>query len=365
MSEHLQSEKLFRDLIDRVDLMAFCLDQQKCVTFCNEYLLNLTGYKREEVLGTNWFEKFCPDDVRDELTARCAQYVSNGCMPRRLITEIQTITGERRQINCYVTILYDESGEFAGTASIAEDVSDRLFMERDLMASQKKLSELSTALCLAEERERRRLATELHDHISQNMAFAKMKLGSLAKSDLNEIQSVLVKSVSESLDEAIKLSRSLVMQLSPPVLYEVGFEAAVATLCEQIGSEHKLNINVVDDGETKLLVETVKVTLFQLVREVLVNVVKHAKAKRIEIGITREDGMICIRLWDDGVGFDPAKLDLAAEQSGFGLFNVRHRIELLGGTFALASKPGCGTEVVLRAPLQCAANEKQPSRKEQ
>jgi PAS domain S-box-containing protein len=360
MGEHQTPEKLFRSLLEGVDLLAFCLDREKRVTFCNDYLLSLTGYGREEVIGKDWFETFCPADVRDDLASRCAQYVEQGHLPRKVLTEIMTASGERRQINCYGTLLYDESGQCVGTASIAEDVTDRLFMQRDLMASQKKLSELSAELSLAEQRERRRLATELHDHISQNMAFAKMKLGALAKSGLSEVQSALLRSVSESMDEAIKMSRSLIMQLSPPVLYEVGFEAAVATFCEQFGAEHAVEIDLQDDGRQKPLAEPVKVTLFQLVRELLINVAKHARAKRVKIIIVREDGMIRIAVRDDGVGFDMTALNLAAEKSGFGLFNVRQRIELLGGDFTMYSEPGGGTEVVFRAPL-APANERETS----
>jgi signal transduction histidine kinase len=207
---------------------------------------------------------------------------------------------------------------------------------------------------------RRRIASELHDHISQDLAISKMKLESLAdpaKSDLNASLKEVIGLIAHTID----VSRSLTFEMSPPVLYELGFEAAIGWLVNQTRKRFGLNAEFTDDGKPKPLDTDVRVTLFHAVRELLINVVKHAKARMVKVSASQVRGHVQITVEDDGIGFDASrktggghvshKAGSSDYTSGFGLFNIRERLSHIGGKVNIRSKPGKGTRVTLIAPL--------------
>jgi signal transduction histidine kinase len=140
--------------------------------------------------------------------------------------------------------------------------------------------------------------------------------------------------------------------MSPPVLYELGFEAAVGWLAKQTRQRFGLDVEFSDDGKAKSLDIDVRVLLFQAVRELLVNVVKHARAGRAKVSVHRGRGRILVSVEDDGVGFDVSSIGVRDySKGGFGLFNIRERLTHIGGGMEISSKPGRGTRVTLTAPI--------------
>jgi signal transduction histidine kinase len=125
-----------------------------------------------------------------------------------------------------------------------------------------------------------------------------------------------------------------------------------ARLTEQIEQKHGIDTEFTDDGQAKPLEKDIQALLFRSVRELLVNVVKHSKAKRVEVSIYREEDQILIRLEDDGIGFAPDKVVICKDTGGFGLFSIRERLSQMGGSLEIDSRPGQGCRSVLRAPLQ-------------
>ena len=161
---------------------------------------------------------------------------------------------------------------------------------------------------------------------------------------LDEIQSML--------DQIIADTRSLIFEISPPVLYELGFVPAVEWLTEQIRERHGLKITVEDDRLSKVMDEHVRVLLFQAVRELLVNVIKHARAGSASVAIQREGDWIRVTVSDDGIGFDPAAVRSSmGGQGGFGLFNIQERLASIGGNLEIVKSGAKGTQIALRAPL--------------
>jgi signal transduction histidine kinase len=234
--------------------------------------------------------------------------------------------------------------------------------EDQLLDSQKQLRHLAAELGLAEERERRRLASALHDRVGHSLAIAKLKLrtaqalcpGSSPARPLEELREIL--------DDAIRDTRSLTFDLSPPILYELGFESAVEWLAEQLDQDHQIQVTVEDDGQVKPLDEDLRVFLFRAVRELLVNVVKHAKASTAVVRLCRDDQNIEITVQDDGVGFAAeAPGSLRRHVGGFGLFNIREQLDLRRGSLEIQSEPGKGTRVVLTAPLKSAVGTTSPT----
>ncbi|MHC4719961.1 MAG: sensor histidine kinase, partial [Planctomycetota bacterium] len=160
--------------------------------------------------------------------------------------------------------------------------------------------------------------------------------------------------VCNSLSQAIGGTRSLTFELSSPVLYELGFEkAVVGWLRRQIEKKHGIATEFEDDGQDKPLDEDVRVLLFRNVRELLINVVKHAQAQKVKVTIAKVDEKIYVTVEDDGVGFDAEKTAaMVGETGGFGLFSIRERMEQLGGRLKIASEPGHGSRMTIIAPLR-------------
>jgi signal transduction histidine kinase len=230
--------------------------------------------------------------------------------------------------------------------------------ERENVAYQNRLRFMGAEILLIEERERRQLATTLHDQIGQVLALAKIKLGALQAADSAEERRQLADEIRELLAQAITSSRTLTFELSPPILYELGFESAVQALCERFQQKHGLRIEFVTDRTPKTLPDDMRIILFRAVRELLVNIVKHAQAGSVQVSCQRINNQIILVVADDGIGFEPAAtVTPSSGSSGFGLFSNRERLHHLGGEMTIESSPGRGTRVILAAQLQESSTE--------
>ena len=202
-------------------------------------------------------------------------------------------------------------------------------------------------MTLAEERERRRLAMELHDRISQVLVISKIKLEAFRKSGHGRKLDKVLEEVCDSIGQTIQDTRTLTFDLSSPVLHELGFETAVSEwLTDRIQKKHGITVEFEDDREPKPLDDDVRILLFRDVRELLTNVVKHAGAHKVKVSIKKLGDQICVMVEDDGVGFDPAEvISMAAKKGGFGLFSIQERLENLGGHLQIDSAPGQGVRL--------------------
>lgn len=208
---------------------------------------------------------------------------------------------------------------------------------------------VSAELVLAEERERRRIAQELHDGPAQRLVLSKMNLGRLraavdpkAHAELDELV--------VGIDTTLKELRTLMVQLSPPALYELGLGPAVEWLAETILGRHAIEYRVDTAESYAHLDEETLVFLFRAIREVLINIVKHAHATKASIALNTHHGDIVIEVRDDGVGIGAARSPGHRPEDGnFGLFALRDRIDSLGGQFSLES--GAGTRITLQVPM--------------
>ncbi|PCC67168.1 PAS domain S-box-containing protein [Nannocystis exedens] len=212
------------------------------------------------------------------------------------------------------------------------------------------LRDLSAALFRVEENERRELATLLHDVLGQQLVAARLQLGALKPTgrDADVVRDVLA-----LLDDAQQEVRSVTFQLRPPILQDLGLVPGLRWLARETSNQFKLPIAVIAEDTLPRLAGDPEYLLFRCVRELLLNVVKHAEATavRVEVGGDEED-ILVIRVSDDGKGFDPARVAADRQVSrSFGLLSVRERILGLGGHVRIDSTPGCGTRVELHVPL--------------
>jgi signal transduction histidine kinase len=238
--------------------------------------------------------------------------------------------------------------------------AERIRAEKRARQYQAHLKSLASELSLAEERERHQIATALHDKISQSLVISKIKLEALRKSGFGLDLDKAIEDICNSLGRVIQDTRTLTFDLSNPVLYELGFETAVAEwLTNEIQAKYSISTEFEDDGQDKPLNDNIRVFLFRDVRELLINVVKHAHAKNLKVSIKKMGNAISVSVQDDGVGFDPAEVTARAAKKGeFGLFSIREHLEQSGGCLEIESAPGQGCKVTMTAPLKTDGDKK-------
>ena len=244
------------------------------------------------------------------------------------------------------------------------EINERKRAEGQVAAYQEDLRYLASQLSLAEERERRRLAANLHDRIGHTLALANIKLGELQKSaptiDPNSLGTEIDK-VTKLMGQAIRETQSLTFKISPPILYELGLEAALEWLTEQLQEEYGIAASFASDHEPTPLDDDVRILLFQAVNELLVNAVKHAQARNLKVSMQRAGGALKVEVADDGVGFQVPESRVPQQaQGGFGLFSIRERLRPCGGLLEVHSTPGAGARVTLTVPLKADPPAEKP-----
>ena len=225
-------------------------------------------------------------------------------------------------------------------------------LEERVLERTAQLRRLALELTHVEQRERKRLAGILHDHLQQLLVGARMGVQLLQRQvgDKNVGQSV--ENVSNLLNESIKVSKSLTVELSPPILHEAGLAAAVNWLGRWMSENHGLTVEVDAKTEIEADKEGVCILLFESIRELLFNVVKHTQVKAAKVSIAEtEAGEVRIVVADRGAGFDPERIGGEGAAARFGLFSIRERLGLVGGHADIDSAPGLGTRVTLVAPM--------------
>jgi len=212
------------------------------------------------------------------------------------------------------------------------------------------LQSLASQISFVEERERRKIATDLHDRIGHGLAACRMLLTTIQKNTQDRETAAQLDKSRELLGQTIEDTRSLTFEISPPILYSIGLEAALEWLVEQFAKQYDISFSFHDDKQPKPMGEDVRGILFRAVRELLFNVVKHANAKNARVSITHNDGNVRIDVEDDGIGFDEA-VTAPGTLNRYGLLNIRERLEYLGGTFVHHPVSGHGTHITLTLPL--------------
>jgi two-component system CheB/CheR fusion protein len=253
--------------------------------------------------------------------------------------------------------------------SLQEEVEQRQQAEEEfrraneqLNARAAQLRALAGELTMAEQRERKRMAQILHDHLQQQLASAKLQVSCLDELD-GEALTLAATQIEEILGESIRLSRSLTAELSPPILHEAGLAAGLEWLARWMADKHGLKVELGVEKGLPEVAEDVKILLFESTRELLFNAAKHARVGVVQVVLRQIDGKaLQVAVSDNGPGFDPANMKAPGESGvGFGLLSIRERLGLIGGRLEIDSAPGNGSRFVLTAPLLQARDAAEPS----
>jgi PAS domain S-box-containing protein len=357
ISRDKYEEVRFRSIFDATNVGMALVDLEGRPLEANRALQEMLGYSDEELRLMTTIKLTHPDDVHEEKAIY--KRFSEG--------EIESAKAEKRYChkdgsiiwgNVTGALLRTPEGEPQFIISTIENITQRKNAEKELFAYQEQIRSLASQLTLAEERERRHISLYLHDHVAQGLSFCKMKLGTLQKSPPSSGFAESLDEILKLIEEAVQDIRLVILELSPPVLYELGLEAALEWLADQMEERYNLMTKIQQDGQPKPLDSDLRSVLFHAVRESLINVAKHAHTLKARVSIRREGNNICIKVEDQGIGFNVS--DVRYESYGnnrFGLFNIKERLGYFGGKFAIESEPGIGTRITLIAPLKAVEEE--------
>jgi signal transduction histidine kinase len=280
-------------------------------------------------------------------------------LQRRIAEPILTLAASARNVSTggdySLRVAPPESGDeiaalFHGFNAMLEQIEQRAAALRDANA---RLQQLAREICLVEEREKKRLAGELHDSPMQKLALAQLQIASAARNRDAESEQVLATGV-DLLRDALQELRTLQFELSPPVLYQEGLGAALRWLAGQTERRFGLELPFVETGVTAPVGQDLAVVLFHCARELVYNLVKHSGASRGRLELHHEGNALRIAVSDEGRGFAADRNGPREDgQGGYGLYSVRERLALWGGDLSLDSD-GSGTRATVRVPLASA-----------
>lgn len=346
----LESETRFKGIFQEAALGICLLNPDGRFLECNQAFQEMTGYNLEKLRSMNFSEL-----EQNYQAENCTSFEdllkrehSNNKIEKRIIRK-EVADGWYCQAFSFIR---NRTGDLKFIIGMMEDITRRRQAEFQIHEYQRKLQSLANELSMTEERERRSLAGVLHDHIGQILALAKRKV--LDLSELVRYPSLpLVEDIRSLIEQSINYTRSLIFELSPPTLYEVGLEATLEWLGENMFTQHGLQVEVQNDGLPKPLNNEARVILFRSVRELLFNITKHADTMFARVSIWRADQRIHILVEDNGKGFHPPQNDAPdGIIKGFGLFSINERLTYLGGSMKIDSQPGRGARVLLEMPLE-------------
>jgi len=356
-----ESEERFRAIFEQANAGIAQTDLRGRFIRVNDQFCATLGYTRVELLQMRMHDITHPED----LPLNSVQFIAlaGGGADFKIEKRYLRKDGSIMWVNNSVTGIRDADGTVQSLVAICTDVTERKRAEderrklaEDLLQSQTKLRALVEELSRAEERERRRLATELHDYLAQTLALCRITLGRAAKLEVSDAVNRLLAEAQQCVDSSMDYTRTMMAQLSPQVLYDFGLPAALTWLGEKM-QPHGLKVAVTGEPAEFQLDEDHAVLAFQCARELLWNVVKHAQASEATISYQGRESGLTVRVADNGKGFDPASVAQHGDgASKFGLFSVRERLQLQGGRLDVDSAPGRGTEAAIWLPTAVANN---------
>lgn len=281
------------------------------------------------------------------VAAQCASMIETV----RLQDSLREREEELRRVNMMLEQRVKERTKELNRSVVAlrDEVEKRAEIELELRGRSEQLRTIAAELTTAEQRERQRLAQVLHDGLQQILAGAKLRL-KIAGQSKPEAFEMMLAEVDNLLDEAIETSRSLTIELCPPILRKSGLVAALDWLTRWMQNRHKLNVELSVCEEVRLS-EDMKILVFQSVREMLFNVIKHAAVRSARVEMTREGDHLQVRVIDEGCGFDAEAVQSKDGSGGFGLFTIRERLNLQGGQLLVESQPMRGSIFTILAPI--------------
>ncbi len=396
-----ESEARFRTLADNIPQLAWMADQSGHIFWLNQRWVEYTGTGLAEMEGSGW--RKLPHPAHAERVIKRLERCFETGETWEDTFPLLASDGTYRWFLCRATPILDVDGSVLRWFGTSTDVTEHLETQEALRQTNERLEErvrertaeltktvdelqqeilqrleaeqrlqaayeqlnvragqlraLTAQLAVTEQKERRRLAKVLHDHLQQLLVGAKLRIALLGRTGDAQIQTA-ASEIEDLLTESIRASRSLTAELSPPILHEQGLQAGLEWLTGWMRETHGLTVTLKKPDTFPRLSPEITLLVFEAVRELLFNVVKHAGVQSATVTVREVDGnLLEVAVSDRGPGFEPARKKAASETGGgFGLFSIRERMNLIDGNAVISTSAGKGTLVLLTIPLSQTAD---------
>jgi PAS domain S-box-containing protein len=342
-----ESERHFRTMADTAPVLIWRAGTDKGCDFVNVPWLDFRGRTFEQEEGNGWMDGVHPDDFATVLHTYVTAFESRE--PFRMEYRVRRADGEYRWVLDMGVPRYDDTGRFTGYIGSAIDITDRKQIEEQNQ-------DLAGRLITAQEEERARIARDLHDDVSQQLAGVAILVSRLRRKvdGLGSEQDIdaMVTSLEERASALVQSVRNISHELHPSALQHASLVATLRRHCFDVQEHHHLKVIFSAADQLDSLSPKVALCLFRVVQEALTNVVRHAHAAtiRVELGVTKQG--IELHIEDDGIGFVVNE----RIRSGLGLRSIDERVRLNRGHVRVESQPGRGTRLLVTIP-QTAAEE--------
>ena len=335
-----ESEQRFRVMADTTPSLVWMCDAAGKIIYLNERRLEFTGPDSSAGYGDNWTEYVHPDDLGHVRTSLARALTRREAFSKEY--RLRRRDGVYRCMFDVASPRFNGDGAFAGFIGSAIDVTDQKL-------AQEALEKVSGRLIEAQERERRRIARDLHDDICQRLALLSMALEQANRGQNESAGSPKprLEEIRKTCSEIASDVQSLSHELHSSKLDYLGVAASIRGFCKEFANQHELTIEFKEENVPKQLPRDVSLCLFRVTQEALHNAAKYSGTDQFWVKLRTLGNYIRLEVWDSGTGFD---VDKATMTSGLGLVSMQERVHLVQGELTVDSKPGSGTRIIANIP---------------
>lgn len=332
-------------LYQQIPAMAVVLDERGIILAMSRECAIQFSSHATRMIGRSILSLAHHDD-RSTVASALAEALQN--RDRIAHCEFRVWRGEKPSLDLHASVRAANRGEGPTVLhAVCSDITDRISLEQLLQRRSSELSDLASELLVAQDRERRRIAADMHDTVGHNLALAKFSIDGLNRDQLDPDTGATFDRVRALLQDTIDAVRSLTFALDSSPLQDSGLDAAVEELGQNLSADTPLRFSLSSRPRARRLNESSRIALYRAVRELLVNAAKHADADTVRVSIGEDATHLNIMVADNGIGIDTAAL---ARATGRGLRNLQRHVEALNGELAIRNRDAGGTAVTIRVP---------------
>ncbi|WP_158840115.1 PAS domain-containing protein [Polaribacter sp. L3A8] len=350
-SEIEKAEEMYRILTDNSNDLICLHEMDSTFKYISPSIKNILGYNQSELLGKKVFGVIHEEDI-DSLKNVMSQRMFSSMVIDAFVCRVLHKEGHYVWLEFLSSPVY-KNNKVSSFISTARDITQSILAKQEIEEYQVSLQKLTTEMTVIEEKQKKEIATNIHDHLSQSLVISKMKINELKKRSQLKMIDEDLKFIETHISEALENSRKITYELSPPVLYQLGIIEALNWLFDNVEVTHKIKCVINSNVDSINLDEIKSILLYRSIQEVLMNAIKYANATLITLGLDKNKLGLDIFITDNGVGFDTSVLNNNQNHtgSGFGLFTVQERIRNIQGKFTIKSKINEGTSIKIFIPL--------------
>ena len=325
-------------------------DKNFDIKYVSPAIENILGFNYERII-TKSLERIAHRDdwvtIKDEIFNKLLK----GIPIKPLTYRVYDINGNIVWLETLISTL-TENGEITSLVSASRDITQWMTDKKKIENYQSSLQKLTREISMIEEKQKKEIAANIHDHLSQSLVISKMRISDLEKKKELKNYYEDLDFIKNHISKALENSRKITYELSPPIIYQLGIIDALDWFADETKEKYKIDFNFTTNTDSIELTEFKSILLFRSIQEAVTNTLKYAKASLITLDVNKTSEKVTVTLVDNGKGFDTKILnDNISSKSGFGLFAVKERIRNLSGKLDISSEIGVGTKIKITIPV--------------